>query len=359
MSTKTTFKRVALVAVASLGFGVLTSVAPASAVAIAPTGITAGTAGPTRVGVATTVNFTIAHAVGDTYTATATLTSKPALSTGTVMELGDGTTSAATLTRLNRAAANKYGNATVDGAASATVSTGTATVANAANTTTYVSVTLTPDVAGAYQILLSTGNASYTAGDKSAVITIETAGAPATATMTTIRSQIATGGSNGSPIKVVLKDANGVVTKPNATEAINLTVTSGSATLSGAATVALNSAAFASGSATTMIKDTVADDVVVVSTSGGGTLAATTSLASTLAMTSSKTSATAAATDAEWQQGTGVATTGFDLVSQTSLIFPSTATSQSIGLKALTANGTATETTATATKYNRFTAHPH
>ena len=31
MSTKTTFKRVALVAVAALGFGVLTSVAPASA----------------------------------------------------------------------------------------------------------------------------------------------------------------------------------------------------------------------------------------------------------------------------------------------------------------------------------------
>jgi hypothetical protein len=272
------------------------------------------------------------------------------------MQVVTGTTATETLTRLNRAAANKFGNATVAGSsASATVSTGTATVANAANTTTYVAVTLTPDVAGSYQILLSTGNATYTAGDKSAVITIETAGAPATATMTTIRSQIATSGSNGSPIKVVLKDANGVVTKPNATEAINLTVTSGSATLSGAATVALNSAAFASGSATTMIKDTVADDVVVVSTSGGGTLAATTSLASTLAMTSSKTSATAAATDAEWQQGTGVATTGFDLVSQTSLIFPSTATSQSIGLKALTANGTATETTASATKYTTVT----
>jgi trimeric autotransporter adhesin len=37
MSTKTTFKRVALVAVASLGFGVLTSVAPASAAAAAVT----------------------------------------------------------------------------------------------------------------------------------------------------------------------------------------------------------------------------------------------------------------------------------------------------------------------------------
>ena len=32
MSTKTTFKRIALVTVAALGFGVLTSVAPASAV---------------------------------------------------------------------------------------------------------------------------------------------------------------------------------------------------------------------------------------------------------------------------------------------------------------------------------------
>jgi len=31
MSTKTTFKRVALVAVAAMGFGVLTSVTPASA----------------------------------------------------------------------------------------------------------------------------------------------------------------------------------------------------------------------------------------------------------------------------------------------------------------------------------------
>jgi len=81
MSTKTTFKRVALVAVAAMGFGVLTSVAPASAVAIAPTGITAGSVGPTRVGVATTVNFAVAHAVGDTYTVAATLTAKPALST--------------------------------------------------------------------------------------------------------------------------------------------------------------------------------------------------------------------------------------------------------------------------------------
>ena len=43
MSTKTTFKRVALVAVAALGFGVVTSVAPGSATgAITPTAVTVG-----------------------------------------------------------------------------------------------------------------------------------------------------------------------------------------------------------------------------------------------------------------------------------------------------------------------------
>jgi len=50
MSTKTTFKRVALVAVASLGFGVLTSVAPASAASGKATAITVGTIGPVREG---------------------------------------------------------------------------------------------------------------------------------------------------------------------------------------------------------------------------------------------------------------------------------------------------------------------
>jgi len=360
MSTKTTFKRVALVTVAALGFGVLTSVAPASAATIAPTGITAGSVGPTRVGMPTTVTFAVVHPVAatanDTFTATATLTTKPALSTGTVIQVVNGATSEATITRLNRAAASVYANAAVSGSsASATVSTGTATVVSISTTTSYVSVTLTPDVEGTYQFLLSTGNATYTAGDKSAVVSITTAGAPATVAMTTIASTIATGGTHGSPIKVVLKDANGVVTKPTATEGINLTVTTGSALFAGAATLAIASADFASGSTVVKIQDATASDTVVVTSSGAGTLGSTTTLASTLAMTSSKTSATAAATDAEWQQGTGVATTGFSLVSQTSLIFPSTATSQSIGLKALTANGTAAETTASATKYTTVT----
>ena len=211
---------------------------------------------------------------------------------------------------------------------------------------------MTPDVAGSYTLLLSTGNSTYTAGDKNAVVTVTTAGAPATATLTTIRSEIATAGSNGSPIKVVLKDANGVVTKPDAYSTYDLTVTTGSATIANAS---LDASEFASGSATTNIVDSTASDTIVVSGSGGGTLGGVTTLAATLAMTSSKASGTAAATDAEWQQGTGVATTGFKLASQTSLIFPSTTTSQSIGLTALTANGTAAETTASAPLYTTVT----
>jgi hypothetical protein len=122
-----------------------------------------------------------------------------------VLLAGTGTTSSATLTRLNRATAGLYANQTVTGAsASATVSTGVAALTAGTNTTSYVSVTLTPDVAGDYQILFSTGNATYTAGDKSAVVNISTAGAPATVAMTTIQSTIATGGTHGSPIKVVL-----------------------------------------------------------------------------------------------------------------------------------------------------------
>ena len=54
MSTKTTFKRIALVAVASMGFGVLTSIAPASAVTNLDTkvkGVTVSSSTPARAGI--------------------------------------------------------------------------------------------------------------------------------------------------------------------------------------------------------------------------------------------------------------------------------------------------------------------
>jgi hypothetical protein len=84
MSTKTTFKRVALVAVASLGFGMI-SVVPSNAVAtIAGTSITPGTSSPSRVGSISYTKITVAHlanGVSDTFTAAVKITSAPALST--------------------------------------------------------------------------------------------------------------------------------------------------------------------------------------------------------------------------------------------------------------------------------------
>ena len=59
MSTKTTFKRIALVTVAALGFGVLSSVAPATAAPITPTAVTVGTVPTAAVGVAHTIPITI------------------------------------------------------------------------------------------------------------------------------------------------------------------------------------------------------------------------------------------------------------------------------------------------------------
>ena len=81
MSTKTTFKRIALVAVAALGFGVLTSVAPASAAPVTPTAVTIGTVPTAAVGVAhaTPVSFTAPYAAtSDTFTITVRVTSAPA-----------------------------------------------------------------------------------------------------------------------------------------------------------------------------------------------------------------------------------------------------------------------------------------
>jgi hypothetical protein len=363
MSTKTTFKRIALVAVAALGFGVLTSVTPASAAVVAATGVSAGTAGPTRVGQPTTVRFAITHAAAaattDTMVVTATLTSKPDLSTGTVLDLNAGGATSATITRLGNTFAN--GTFSSDPSASATVSTGTMAVASTTATTNYVDVVLTPDVAGAYTFILSVGNSTYVAGDKNASATVTTAGAPATAAISVVGSTIATGSSVGSILKIVLKDAAGVVTKPNAFESIDLTVSTGDAVFvtGGLKTLSLGASAFAGGTAFTNITDATASDSNVVSLAGGGTLGSVATLATSATLASSAASGTVAdatsSPEVDWQQGTGVATTGFKLVSQTSLVYPSTATSQSIGIKGVKANGTATETTASATLYTTVT----
>jgi len=352
MSTKTTFKRVALVAVASLGFGVLTSVAPASAATATTTAVTALAIAPVRVGVDSTANvgvtITTPTVVNDTFTVTATVISRPTSSAATAQVVTGTVNSASWGTSTTKL------NATVTGSsASQTVSTGTAAVSTTTVTTAYVGVTLAGiDKEGTYTVLVSVGNATYTAGDKSTTLTFTTTGAPATVAISSVVGTTiptaAAGTGNGIPVKIVVKDANGVVTKPNAFETIGLTVTTGSATLSKAS---LSAADFASGAAYVTVKDATASDVVVITASGSGLI--TSAVSTTFTMSSSKDSGTAAGTPV-WQYSDGTATKGFKKTDATHYIVSSAATSASWSLTTLTANGLSTDT-APASKYTTVT----
>ncbi len=83
MSTQTTFKRIALVTVAALGFGVMSTVAPASA-AVAMDTLTVtdgtGTVGDTvtATSAAATISFLASDVTSDSVTVTAALVSGPA-----------------------------------------------------------------------------------------------------------------------------------------------------------------------------------------------------------------------------------------------------------------------------------------
>jgi hypothetical protein len=228
MSTKTTFKRIALVAVAALGFGML-SVVPSSAATLAGTSITAGTSSPSRVGATSYTKITVAHAsnsANDTFTAAVKITSAPATSTaasatntsalGTTIVSTDGVT-AGTGTVVNTYAT---------GGANAVV-----TQATASKTSTSFYVAFVADVAGSYTFLVSTGNTAYTAGDTSASFTITTAGAPTTITATSLGGSAIAYGTTGQLFSVSLKDANGAATVLGQNEAITFSDADSTTTL--------------------------------------------------------------------------------------------------------------------------------
>ena len=199
MSTKTTFKRVALVAVAALGFGML-SVVPSSAAPITPTAVTVGTVPTAAVGVAhtTPISFTAPYAATtDTFTVVVRITSAPA---GSVYAgiLGNGKIAAGTTCGATAAASwndgvcySGSGNTTVpatigiassdptNGVVSAITETITfaeiqALLTNTTRSTTggwqtgqtkaTADVSITPDVAGTYTVLVSTSLRAAAAG---------------------------------------------------------------------------------------------------------------------------------------------------------------------------------------------------
>jgi hypothetical protein len=257
MSTKTTFKRIALVAVASLGFGVLSSVAPASATNEANSVVTAigvtALSSPPRVGVAQTTTFSIVNTAGTAGTVefAAIITAKPATSL-----LNDYT--GAAFTNAGEALAGTATGAATDGDTATargpkyivTASTLTANLSTAPGIAG--SLTFTPDVPGVYKITVfsdSAGTGNLVAGAKSATWTVTAAGAPATATISTFNATAAactSGFSNatdclGSLIKVSLKDANGYATAPRGGELVSVTSNSASTSPAMAAPVTLSS----------------------------------------------------------------------------------------------------------------------
>ena len=250
MSTKTTFKRVALVAVAALGFGVLTSVAPASASTTDVTSITAGVSAPARVGVLSgTTTLTVAHrAQSDSYTVTAQITSAPTGSAKAILtfEAGTGTTGTPGTSSSTTA------SATIGALLTADVTNIPVTATTAAGAST-VKLSINADVAGTYTILVAVGGGTsapfgFVAGNKSVAYTITTAGTPTALTATAVAGAVTTTGL-GQIFGLSMKDAAGNATILGLNEAI---------------TVSDNS------DATTLYKETAASNTTVVAAFGSG-----------------------------------------------------------------------------------------
>jgi len=277
MSTKTTLKRIALVAVSALGVGMLASVSPASGAAGTGSTISSvvvGTVPTARVGesvtIPVTVNVSAAGASTETVILAVKVTSAPSTLSGNTAtsalsaDNSTGTNTAALGARLyastnaggtfpsthsyagltastarTTAPAGSYtggfvvgtttaGDLAVGGASRQAAAAVVLNLAGTASATGYV--TIQPDVAGSYTLLTSAtswvgtdgSHMTFVAGDKSATATVTTsATGPSSVTLTRINSSHPASSTYGSLIRVNL---NGVL---SGDEAINVTVSSG------------------------------------------------------------------------------------------------------------------------------------
>jgi hypothetical protein len=292
MSTKTLRKRIALVAVSALSFGLLSSVpAIAGAGDTAVTAISAGTPGIARVGVSsnTTITLTVPASTA-AIDVTAQISAAPALSTAARLAVSTGS------------ASNAIGSLVVIPAAAPLVAgslTSTATAANmgilgisgiasgrfaaSSSTTSSLVVSLNPDVAGTYTVLVSVGGSQETgfqAGNRTASFTVTTRGTPTSITVTSVGQVVANTPANfGARLSATLKDADGNTTILGQSEAINVTTTNANTSLTngaGAARTFLTSPSSA-GTYSVWAEDTgtVAAGTAIITFTGAGALPAT------------------------------------------------------------------------------------
>jgi len=316
MSTKTTFKRIALVTVAALGFGVLTSVAPASATTgtgLTPTALTVGTIPTAQVGVAhkTPISITAAAealALGgsDTLTINVRITSAP---TGSAFKslanqsklASDGTT-AGTFIASTVATGNNVGALigfttssggivqSADLAADLmTVGTNFTTspktaAQKTAGTMGTLTVDITPDVAGTYTVLVSADptwddganlSSAYAAGQVNTSYTFTTGASVTAVTLSAVTGSSTKGSATGQVIKATLTGALGVnetiaVSTNSATANLRLVSSRTTPTVDeNAATLSMTSAHFVSGVGYFLINDSAAGTIVITATGSG------------------------------------------------------------------------------------------
>jgi hypothetical protein len=298
MSTKTTFKRVALVAVAALGLGVLTSVAPANATANkAVSSLTAGTMPAARPGVVAnlpvTAVFAASAATTDTITVAAKVISAP---TGSVLYNTTSTANSAgallDITEASSAFTDATGTFTyftnASGLTDAQVSENLVVSGTVGTTSGTFLVALKPDVAGTYQILVSGNAATWTAGNPSTVLTVTTTGAPTSLTVSTVGKVVEGAPSGfGANIQVTLKDAAGAATVLGTNEAITVTTSNSTATTLSASTLSSPVA----GVYTILVEDSTiaADGTAVITFTGSGLLPATLTSNTTVSIVDTET----------------------------------------------------------------------
>jgi trimeric autotransporter adhesin len=393
MSTKTTFKRIALVAVAALGFGVLTSVAPASAAGEAtPTSIVVGTIPSASVGTLhrtpITVNFPANTAGSDSFTISVRVTAAPAGSAYNSRQTnlaGETAGTAGTIHLPRVLIARATGN---DGLGTQIAAAGSTSTADAATVSmVYVSsvatatagkatfwVDIMPQFAGTHSVLVSarghanstgtlpTNLAAYTAGDVAATYSFATGVSPTTVTLATVTGATVTGATAtiGRLMKAtlnagaVLGAGETIALTTNKTTNVEMAIVDQASPAAGktyAATRTLTSADFVDGVAYFFLKDvTDTASTTVVTATGSGLLSP--SVTSTVSSTTGLLAVAAAITVNNGLDADGVAVVrpGSGHVGATAAATfadtaATTATSHSYGLTSTTLTATRTRMT--------------
>jgi len=270
MSTKTTLKRIALVAVSALGAGLVSTVSiPAANAAVTATSISVGTIPAARAGLTMTVPITVnisSHTASETITVAAKPVSAPtsgglanaasvfsSTASGTnatggaanVLFFGDSdqTVAGTAVYAQTAAGVDKTNDTSYIGVYTATdgqleaaaagsipataIETALSSTADASTSKTFY-LHIKPDLAGTYSFIVSVSGAAanneYKAGDVSTTFSFTTAGAPATATLTAKGgSSTNSSGSYGVLYQVTFKDSAGVATTLAGDEAFTVT----------------------------------------------------------------------------------------------------------------------------------------